>query len=92
MRDWRAGMGGGVDRDGHGDESGVWTDYCFLLFRLGRRGGGMFRMSGSCAFLKELCRDVNFTRAGRCGDQADVGSCPALLPTTSAVPMSYLHS
>ena len=28
--DWRAGMGGGVNRDGHGDESGVWTDFYFL--------------------------------------------------------------
>lgn len=71
-RNWRAGMGGGVDRDGHGDESGVWTDYCFLLFKLGRRRGGMFCMSGGCPFLIELCWDIDFTRQmwrpGRSGE------------------------
>ena len=66
--DWRTGMGGGVDRDWHGDESGVWTDCCFLLIKLGRRGGGMFCTSGSCAFLKKPCWDVDFTRAGRRGE------------------------
>ena len=51
----------------------------------------MFCMSGSCAFLKELCWDVDFTRAGRCGHQADVESFPALSPITSVVPIYYLH-
>lgn len=47
--DWGAGVGGGVDRDGHGGESGVWTDCCFFLSNLGRRGSGKFCMS------EELC-------------------------------------
>ena len=57
------------------DESGVWKDSCFFS-SLGRRAGGMFCMPEICVLLKGLFRCVDFTKAGRCGDQADVETAP----------------